>query len=75
LVGKYPHDGEKFYVGSTVRFPSHEVDVHSCLLSPPGFSSFPEAPPVRWSVSFFLIDHSQNLNDSKPLWVDWLFSS
>jgi hypothetical protein len=66
LVGKHQHDGEKIFVGSTVRFPSHEVVVLSCLRSPPGFSTFPEAPPVRWSVSYFPIDHSRHLSDSKP---------
>jgi hypothetical protein len=67
LVGKHLNVGEVFYVGSTVSFPSDEkVAVESCLLSPPGFSSFLEAPPVRWRVCFFPMDSSKNLKESKP---------
>jgi hypothetical protein len=33
IVGKYIKDGEAFYPGSTVSFPSHSVTVTSCLVS------------------------------------------
>jgi hypothetical protein len=57
VVGKHLKDGEVFYSGSSVRFLSHVALVEACLLSPPGFSSFPEAPPVRWRASYVdLID-------------------
>jgi hypothetical protein len=44
LVGKHLNPGEVFYTGSTVKFASHVAVVEACLISPPGFSSFPEAP-------------------------------
>lgn len=66
LVGKHLEDGEVFYSGSTVRFQSHVVFVEACLLSPPGFSSFPEAPPVRWRVTYADLVTSSNNKDSKP---------
>jgi hypothetical protein len=53
IVGKYLINGEVFfYSGSTVRFQSHVALVEACLLSPPGFSSFPEKPPVRWRATY-----------------------
>jgi hypothetical protein len=52
LVGKSLYEGEVFYPGSSIRFPSYLVFVQDCLLSPPGFSSFSEPPPLRWRVTF-----------------------
>jgi hypothetical protein len=66
LVGKHLKDGEVFYSGSTVRFQSHVVFVEACLLSPPGFSSFPEAPPVRWRVTYADLVAPSTNKDSKP---------
>jgi hypothetical protein len=66
VVGKHLKDGEVFFSGSIIRFQSHVVFVEACLLSPPGFSSFPEAPPVRWRASYAdLVPHS-GVRDSKP---------
>jgi hypothetical protein len=65
IVGKHLKDGEVFYSGSFVKFSSHMVFVQSCLVSPPGFSSFPEAPPVRWRVTYAPLVPSLGL-ESKP---------
>jgi hypothetical protein len=61
LVGKTLVDGEVFYPGSSIRFPSHLVFVQECLVSPPGFSSFSEPSPSRWRITFSPI----GLMDSK----------
>jgi hypothetical protein len=66
LVGEHLNSGEVFYSGSTVRFQSHVSFVEACLLSPPDFSSFPEAPHVRWRVTYADLAPSSNNNDSKP---------
>jgi hypothetical protein len=65
LVGKHLNPGEVFYTGSTVRFESHVAVVEACLLSPPGFSSFPEAPPIRWRVTYADLAPSSHAKDSK----------
>jgi hypothetical protein len=64
-VGKYIKDGEVFYPGSSLRFPSHLVSVLSCLVSPLGFSSLPEAPPVRWRVVYAPLGNSLMSEDNK----------
>jgi hypothetical protein len=65
IVGKYLQNGEVFYSGSSVRFPSHLVSVLSCLVSPLGFSSLPEAPPVRWRVVYAPLGNSLMSEDNK----------
>jgi hypothetical protein len=66
IVGKHLTKGEVFYSGSTVRFQSHVALVEACLLSPPRFSSFPEAPLVRWRVTYADLVPSSATLDSKP---------
>jgi hypothetical protein len=66
IVGKHLDKGEVFYSGSKVSFQSHVALVEACLLSPPGFSSFPEAPPVRWRVTYADLVPSSVPLASKP---------
>jgi hypothetical protein len=73
IVGKHLKNGEVFYARSFVRFPSHMVFVQSCLVSPPGFSSFPEAPPVRWRVTYDPLVSSSLGLETKPAFAQSAF--